>query len=141
MKLRTIPWLLLTGLTVGFAAHAGEPVAAGTDNDAGYAPGMKAAIDPATGRLRQPSAVEMRALQAKASQGRMTTLRGVVPRNEAEARRTLRKLPRGGYQIRVPEDRMSTLTATTQADGSVRVQHGGADGQAAPTSSQEAGHE
>jgi hypothetical protein len=139
MKLRTIPWLLLTGLTVGFAAHAGEPATAGTDNDAGYAPGMKAAIDPATGRLRQPSAAEMRALQVKASQSRMTTLRGVMPRNEAEARSTLRKLPRGGYQIRVPEDRMSTLTATTQADGSVRIQHG-ADGQA-PTSSQEAGHE
>lgn len=141
MKLRTIPWLLLTGLAVGFAAHAGEPAAAGSDNDAGYAPGMKAAIDPATGRLRQPSAAEMRALQAKASQGRMTTLRGVVPRNEAEARRTLRKLPRGGYAIRVPEDRMSTLTATTRADGSVRVEHAAADGQAPTGSQQEAGHE
>lgn len=140
MKFRTIPWLLLTGLTVGFAAHAGEPAAAAIENDAGYAPGMKAAIDPVTGRLRQPTAAEMRALPAKASQGRMTTLRGAVPRNEAEARSTLRKLPRGGYQVRVPEDRMSTLTATTQADGSVRVQHGGADGQV-PTSSTEAGHE
>jgi hypothetical protein len=139
MKLRTIPWLLLTGLAVGFAAHAGEPAAAGTDNDAGYAPGMKAAIDPATGRLRQPSAAEMRALQTKASQpGRMTTLRGAVPRNEAEARRTLRKLPRGGYAIRVPEDRMSTLSATVQADGSVQLRHADADGKAP---AQEAGHE
>jgi hypothetical protein len=137
MKLRTTHWLLLTGLAVGFAAHAGEPAAA-TDNDAGYAPGMKAAIDPATGRLRQPSAAEMRALQAKASQGRMTTLRGVVPRNEAEARSTLRKLPRGGYAIRVPEDRMSTLSATVQADGSVQLRHADA-GSNAPA--QEAGHE
>lgn len=138
MKLRTISWLLLTGLAVGFAAHAGEPAAAGTDNEAGYAPGMKAAIDPATGRLRQPSAAEMRALQAKASPSRMATLRGAIPRNEAEARKTVRKLPRGGYAIRVPEDRMSTVTAAVQADGSVQVRHADAEGKAP---AQEAGHE
>ena len=139
MKNRTIPWLLLTGLAVGFAAHAGEPAAAGTDEDAGYAPGMKAAIDPATGKLRQPSAAEMRALQTKASsQSRMVTIRGAMPRNEAEARRTVRKLPRGGYVIRVPEDRMSTLSATVQADGSVQVRHADAESQAP---AREAGHE
>lgn len=139
MKRHTIPWLLLAGLTVGLAAHAGEPATAAPD-EAGYAAGMKAAIDPATGRLRQPTAAEMRALRGKSSQDRMTTLRGVMPRNEAEARRTQRKLPRGGYVIHVPEDRMSTLTATTQPDGSVRIGHG-ADGQAPAAAQQEAGHE
>lgn len=128
MKHRTLPWLLLAGLTVAAAAHAGEPVAA----DTGFNPGMKAAIDPATGKLRQPTAAEMRALQVKAAQN-PTGLRSNAPRNEAEARRTLRSLPNGGYKIRVPEDRMSTVTATVQADGSVRIGHDGSE--------QEAGHE
>lgn len=138
MKNRTIPWLLLTGLAVGFAAHAGEPTAAGNGESTGFDAGMKAAIDPATGKLRQPSAAEMRALRTKVSPSRMVTLRGAMPRNEAEARRTVRKLPRGGYAIRVPEDRMSTLSATVQADGSVQMRHADADGKAP---AQEAGHE
>lgn len=132
MKHRTLPWLLLTALTVGVAAHAGEPAAAGTGDDTDTAVGMVAAIDPATGKLRQPTAVEMRALQVKAAQNR-TGVRNSMPRNEAEAQQTLRKLPNGGYRIRVPEDRMSTVTATVQADGNVLVGHDGSE--------QEAGHE
>jgi len=139
MKHRTIPWLLLTGLTVGVAAHASEPTAVGTSDDTGYAAGMKAAIDPATGKLRPPTAAEMRALPVKAAQNR-TGVRSAMPRNEAEARQTLRRLPNGGYKIRVPEDRMSTVTATVQADGSVRIGHAGSDGHDA-ASQQEAGHE
>lgn len=122
MKHRTFPWLLLAGLTVTAAAHAGEPASA----DAGFTPGMKAAIDPVTGKLRQPTAAEMSALQVKAAQN-LSGVRSSAPRNEAEAQQTLRRLPNGGYKIRVPQDRMSTLTATVQADGSVRVGHGSDD--------------
>lgn len=133
MKHRTIPWLLLTGLTVGVAAHASEPTAAGTSDDTGYAAGMKAAIDPATGKLRQPTAAEMRTLQTKGAVQSRAGIRGKTPRNEAEARATLRPLARGGYRIQVPEDRMSNVTATVQADGSVRIGH--------DHSEQEAGNE
>lgn len=133
MRMRHTPLLLLTGLTVGFAAHAGEPPAAPAQ-DTGFEASATVAVDPSTGRLRQPTAAERTELQAKAAQLH-SGQRATMPRNEAEAQRTLRKLPAGGYQIDVPEDRMSTLNATVQADGSVRIHHG--DGHHA----QEAGHE
>ena len=66
MNTRTLRLALLSaGLSLTVAAHAAEPPA--TDDTAtGYFAGVKVAIDPATGRLRAPTANEIRQLRETA---------------------------------------------------------------------------
>ena len=127
MNTRTLRLALLSaGLSLSAAAHAAEPPA--TDDTAtGYFAGVKVAIDPATGRLRAPTAEEIRQLRtaaattpaaAPASRGKR------APRNEAEARQTVRRHANGsGVMAEVPEDRMSALVATQTADGRIVLEH------------------
>lgn len=122
MKYRHALCLLATGLVIGGSASAAQPATSGSYS---YLNGIKVAIDPSTGRLRQPSPAELKALQASLPQ--QTPRAGKAPRNEAEALPTQRNLGRGrGVLIMVPEDRMMSVSATVQADGSVRVSHGNA---------------
>ncbi len=126
MNIRTLRLALLSaGLSLSAAATAAEPPA--PDADTGYFAGVKVAIDPATGRLRTPTASEIRELRAAAAgQGTMSAqAHGKrAPRDEAEARQTLRRHASGsGVMAEVPEDRMSALVAVQTADGRVVLQH------------------
>lgn len=122
MKLSLTIWLLTSGLVLGSSASAAPPATADTIT---YFNGIKVAIDPKTGRMREPTVAEMKALQATVPQS--SSLARKAPRNEAEALRTQRKLPGSrGVIIEVPEDRMSTVTATVQPNGRIRISHGDA---------------
>jgi hypothetical protein len=124
MKHRVSPWWLLSGLAFATAVGATE-VPKQTSNEAyAYYNGVKVAVDPATGRLRQPTPAELQQLRtALPAQARATHERK-APANEAEARKTLRKVPAGGVEIEIPEDRMSSVVATQRPDGTISIGHG-----------------
>jgi len=122
--------VLLAGLTLACGAQAGESAQEDVDL---YFNGVKVAIDPATGRLRQPTPQEIQALRASVKQ--MPTARGkAMPATRADAQRTLRKRADGTMKAQVSEDMMIGVVATRQADGGIRINH---EGDAAT----EAGHE
>jgi hypothetical protein len=124
MKCTTL--LLLAGLSAGFAAHASEPAAADSDATGTFA-GVTVAIDPATGRLRAPTASEQAALRSAATRMRTDTSMSLAkpgPKTRAEAERTMRRHPDGRVSMQVSEDMMSNVTATQQADGSIVITHG-----------------
>lgn len=126
MRNRTTIAALLAGLTLGFAAQAAEPAAQADTN--AYYNGVTVAIDPATGRLRQPTNAEIVALRAGVQKSVVRGTSGNMPRTEAEAVKTIRKLADGSVMAMVPESLMSNVVAVKQADGSIRIQHVGADG-------------
>ena len=135
MKSTTL--MLLAGLTAGFAAHAAEPAAEHVSDTGMYA-GATVAIDPATGRLRAPTAAEQAELR-KAVSSRLRTADPMSiakpgPKTIAEARRTLRQHPNGMMSMQVPEELMSQVVATQREDGSIVIGHG----DAAPATSVEA---
>ena len=126
MKHRISPWWLLSGVAFAAVVGATEPEQASKPADQVYAyyNGVKVAIDPATGRLRQPTAAELQQLRSALPAQAQAAHERKAPANEAEARKTLRKLPAGGVEIQVPEDRMSALTATQRPDGTISIGHG-----------------
>ena len=140
MNTRTLRLALLSaGLSLTVAAHAAEPPA--TDDTAtGYFAGVKVAIDPATGRLRAPTAEEIRQLRETAgvTAPAAAAMRGKrAPRNEAEARQTVRRHATGsGVMAEVPEDRMSALVATQTADGRIVLKHRPLDAAGVPVQPQ-----
>lgn len=124
--------VLLAGLTLAGGAQAGD---AAQDADM-YFNGIKVAIDPATGRLRQPTPEEATALRA--SVRLMPSARGkgkTMPATRADAQRTIRKAADGSISAQVSEDMLLSVEATRQADGSIKVTHAG------DVVAQEAGHE
>lgn len=131
MRNRTTIAALTVGLTLGFAAHAGEPVSQAKTDTADMSPSVVVARDPATGQLRAPTAAEMQVLQAKQRQMQVGTS-SKRPRTEADALRTKRTLRNGGTKIMAPESLMSSMVATRQADGSLRISHSDEAGNAAP---------
>ncbi|MGY1458586.1 MULTISPECIES: post-PEP-CTERM-1 domain-containing protein [unclassified Luteimonas] len=138
MKRTTL--LLLAGLSAGFAAHATEPVA-GETTTTSHA-GVTVAIDPATGRLRAPTAAEQAQLRTNVS-ARMRTADPMSiakpgPRTRAEAERTFRRHRDGSFSMATSDDMMSFATATRLEDGSIVIGHGDADGHAAPLTTVEA---
>lgn len=129
----TASMVLLAGLTLACSAQAGES-AQQEDVDL-YFNGVKVAIDPATGRLRQPTPAEIKALRATVQQ--MPTARGkAMPATRADAQRTLRKRADGTVRAQVSEDMMLSLEATRQADGTIKITHAGD-----AAAHEEAGHE
>ncbi|NLA67778.1 MAG: hypothetical protein GX856_05955 [Gammaproteobacteria bacterium] len=135
--------LLLAGLCAGFGAHAAEPVAPRTAT-ASYAD-VTVAIDPATGRLRAPTAAEQAALRAAvrpvARAADPAAGAKPMPRTRAEALRTFRRHADGSISMETSEDMMSFVTATQREDGSIVIQHGDADGTAGPATTVEAARE
>lgn len=133
--------LLLAGLSAGFAAHAAEPVDA-TDTTTGSYAGATVAIDPATGRLRAPTAAEQAKLRTAVSSRLRTadpmSIAKPGPKTRAEAERTMKRHPDGRVSMQVSEDMMSHVTATQLEDGSIVISHGDADGHAAPVTTVEA---
>jgi len=95
----------------GVAGASGQVV--GPCPLAARAQGMQAAIDPATGRLRAPTATERQALAAPSSAAGAPSARR--PRDEAEAQRTLRRGPRG-MSMQLPDSRFNT-SGTAAAPG------------------------
>lgn len=133
MKCTTL--LLLAGLSAGMVAHAAEPAADDTTVTGSYA-GVTVAIDPATGRLRAPTAAEQAELRAAVSSRVRTadpmSIATPGPKTRAEAERTMKRHPDGRVSMQVSEDMMSFVTATQLEDGSIVIGHGDADGHTAP---------
>lgn len=107
--------------------------------------GVQVAIDPVTGRLREPTAAEREALskamlqdaQRQSQSGSLSSNAFVRPLTEQDAKATTRTLRlRNGVQVTgmdVPESLISSLVAEQQPDGSLRIHHDGeAAGKAAP---------
>jgi hypothetical protein len=92
--------------------------------------GVQAAIDPATGRLRAPTAAERQALVSTQA---TRPVAGQRPRTEAEALSTLKLNRKGriGMSMQVPESQFNYLTAQRNADGSISIRHEG-DGDRQP---------
>lgn len=140
MRNHKFPLLLLAGAAASFGVHAGEPAPAGETT--GTFAGVTVAIDPSTGRLRQPTAAELAELRAKMPRASSGALPQYTPKTRAEAERTMRRHKDGHVSMQVSEDMMSYLVATQQEDGTLRIQHVGADGHVAPATVQEgADHE
>jgi hypothetical protein len=128
--------LVLSGTLIAGAAMAGEtPKAAPTQTVS--VQGVQVAIDPATGRLREPTAAEraklsQALLQRSASGSKSSLATGGRPRTEAEARSTFVKtrLSSGATvtRVTVPQNLMNSVVAERLPDGSVSVHHD--DGQA-----------
>ena len=130
MKCTTL--LLLAGLSAGAAAQAAEPAASEAPQTGSYA-GVTVAIDPATGKLRAPTAAEQAQLRTAVS-SRMRTADPMSiakpgPRTRAEAERTMRRHPDGTVSMYVSEDMMSHVVATRLEAGSIVIGHGDAAGQ------------
>jgi len=129
--------LVLTGMfTVAGAAYAGDAPATQATPKATAGQAMQVvAIDPATGKLRAPTAAE-RAAYSKAAQTRQSRVSAFSnqPRTTADAAKTARKITLGNgvkvTGVRVPLERMSSVVATREPDGTLSIHHDGA--QAAP---------
>ncbi len=92
--------------------------------------GVQVAIDPATGRLRAPTAADRKALSKVVQRDRaLQAARPGMdrPQTEAQAKATLRTSSRGqvGAMMQVPESHMNYLTVERRADGSLSVHHQG----------------
>ncbi|AZR24734.1 hypothetical protein NX81_004075 [Xanthomonas vasicola] len=86
----------------------------------------KVGIDPTTGKLRPLTDAESAALEQQAAAANSAARRAArtsVPRTEAAARATERRLPNGTVARKLPATQMSSLTATRQADGSIVIEH------------------
>ena len=121
----------VTALAASGAAMAATPVAKAKQTTVA-SQGVQVAIDPATGRIRTPSAADRKAINQAAQrsqlQNRATgSVAGQRPRTESEALSTLRinKKGRVGMAMQVPDNQFNYLTATRNADGSISVRHEG----------------
>ncbi len=120
--------LVLTGIfTVAGAASAAETSPAAAPQTV-MVQGVQVAIDPSTGRLREPTAAERASLSKafQASGGNAASL-STQPRTAAEARSTFRTLSLGNgvhaRSVRVPQELMNSVVAESMPDGSVAVHH------------------
>ncbi|WP_266156351.1 post-PEP-CTERM-1 domain-containing protein [Dyella silvatica] len=132
--------LTLAGPLLIGGAIAAEKTPAQTAPQSVTVQGVQVAIDPATGRLREPTAAEREALskamqQNAQQQSRAAAMSGntfVRPLTEQDAKATTRTLRlRNGTEVvgmDLPESLVSNLVAEQQADGSLRIHH---DGEAA----------
>lgn len=140
MTLRTLApviGLVLTGMFTVGAVHATDTPSTQKAPRAIAAQGVQVAIDPATGKLREPTAAE-RAAYSKAFQARQSrgTSLSTQPRTNADAMKTIRQInTRSGAHatgMRLPQERMSSVVAARAADGSVSIHHDDHGAQAAP---------
>ena len=131
----------VAALATAGAATAAPPSAkakaAGSSSVAYH--GVQVAIDPATGRMRTPSAADRQALSEviRRDQARAASMRSVAgqrPRTESEALSTLRinKKGRTSMAMQVPDSQFNYLTATRDADGKISIRHQGDDEATAP---------
>jgi acyl-CoA thioesterase FadM len=133
--------LVLTGIfTVAGAAHAADTPQAAAPGTV-MVQGVQVAIDPSTGRLREPTADERAAL-SKAFQVNASKVSALnaQPRTAAEAKSTFSTVSLGNgvraKSVRVPQEFMSSVVAERRPDGSLAVHHDD-HGAQAPTSAPE----
>jgi len=120
--------LVLTGVfTLAGAAHAADQAITAAPQTV-MVQGVQVAIDPATGRLREPTAAERAALSRafEVQQSKVSSL-SAQPRTAADAVSTFRtvNLANGvrAQAVRVPQELMSSVVAERNADGSVSIHH------------------
>ncbi|GAA3934249.1 post-PEP-CTERM-1 domain-containing protein [Luteimonas lutimaris] len=107
-------------LAASGAAMAAQPVSKAKPTTVVYQ-GVQVAIDPATGRLRAPNAVERRALSQALVRNQANSVR---PLDETQARATFKRNRRTGMMsMQVPETQVSYLTAHRTDDGKIEVGH------------------
>ncbi|QWT19171.1 hypothetical protein KPL74_15640 [Bacillus sp. NP157] len=129
--------LVLTGVfALAGAVHAADAPTAAPPQTV-MVQGVQVAIDPSTGRLREPTAEERSALaRAFAVDGSKASLMGAQPRTAADARSTFRTVSLGNgvraQAVRVPQELMSSVVAERMPDGSLNVHHDDHGVQAAP---------
>jgi hypothetical protein len=117
IRTRSLCLALAAGMGLTCVAHAGDPQPQDTTL---YFNGIKVAIDPTTGRLRQPTAEELKALRASVKQMPASrTLAKPMPATRADAQRTIRKMRDGSVMAQVSEDMLNTVRATRNADGTL----------------------
>ena len=120
--------LVLTGVFAFAGAVQAADQAVSTAPQTVMVQGVQVAIDPATGRLREPTAAERAAL-AKAFQVQQDKVSALSaqPHTAADARSTYRtvNLANGvsAQAVRVPQELMSRIVAERNADGSVSIHH------------------
>jgi hypothetical protein len=115
--IRSLCLALTAGMGITCVAHAGDPQPQDTSL---YFNGIKVAIDPATGRLRQPTPEELQALRASVKQMTASrTLAKPLPATRADAQRTIRKMRDGSVRAQISEDMLNTVQATRNADGTL----------------------
>lgn len=130
--------LVLTGVfTLATAVHAAEAPKTAAPQTV-VVQGVQVAIDPATGRLREPTAEERAALSKAfgAQSVSAAKLSAGQPRTAAEAKSTFRSvsLDNGvrAKAVRVPQELMSSVVAERQPDGTLSIHHDDHGVQAAP---------
>lgn len=127
--------LLLAGLaaTACLQAQAAEPQpATGADN------ASMVGIDAKTGKLRPLTASEARSLATRAAaMQRQSRSLAKAPRTPAEARATLRRHGSHSASMRVPTSALSSVMATRNVDGSLRISETDGDAAPAPSKAQE----
>ena len=118
--------LALSGTLVAGAAMAGETPKAEPVQTV-MVQGVQVAIDPATGRLREPTAAERARLSAAMLQPKSSLVAGGRPRTEAEARSTFVKthLSSGATvtRVTVPQSLTNSVVAERMPDGGLNVHH------------------
>jgi len=139
MRIRITPLLLVSGLVLASTAIAAETPAPA--EEAVYFHGVKVAIDPKTGKLRQPTPAEMRQLRMVVPKASGVSIGKPMPQSKAEAERTYRRSKSGVASVYLPESSMSNVVAVQNADGSVSITHTDAAGTLPQPSSTEAVHE
>jgi hypothetical protein len=133
---KATPALLLAGLAVAacLQAQAAEPQAASGAENA-----QMVGIDAQTGKLRPLTAIEARALAARAATmpRQKKSVRATAPRTAAESKATMRRLPNGAISMRTPLSAMTSVQATRASDGSVRIVEADGDAPAPAPRTQE----
>lgn len=130
MKFATLA--VLGGLAFAGTALAGEPA---PQNTGVSGSSLKIAIDPKTGKRRAMTAEESAALDAKApapaaaarsrtAMAATTSAQRARPATMDEALKNMRTVD-GIQGFKMPEDMMSTLTVTRNADGSFTMHENG----------------
>ena len=133
---KATPALLLAGLAVSacLQAQAAEPQATQPQAAATADNAVMVGIDAKTGKLRPLTAVEARALAAKAAaMPRQKASRSNAPRTPEEARATLRRHG-SSTSMRVPTSAMSAVVVTRGADGNLQFSE--SEGDALPAAPQ-----
>lgn len=130
--------LVLTGMfTVVGAAQAADTPSTQKAPHAIAAQGVQVAIDPSTGKLREPTAAE-RVAYSKAAKARQSGVSAfsTQPATRADAMKTAKKVTASNgvkaTRVSLPQSMMSSVVATRAPDGSISIHHEDQGTQAAP---------
>ena len=133
MNYSKITLSVAAGLCFALSAQAQQPPS--SDAPQQHGPGIKVAIDPATGRIRNLTPEESAALSSAPTLKRTAadaSRYGSAPVDNAAAALTVRKAANGSVSVRVPQSAMTQLNARLGADGRIILSERGHEDEAAP---------